>query len=80
MKNYNSLTLHQLDVEKKNLADQIVIENRNAKKQGRTANFEPILKNIETVGKILEKRTSPPCRCALPKRIQRKMGLLPQII
>ena len=79
MKDYNALTLRQLDVEKKNLADQIVIENRNAKKQGRTANFEPILKNIETVGKILEKRTGPPCRCSLPKKQQRKLGLLPQL-
>ncbi len=79
MKNYHSLTLRQLDVEKKKLADQIVIENRNAKKQGRTANFEPILKNIETVGKILEKRTGPPCRSCITKKKQRELGMLPSV-
>ena len=79
MKNYETFTLKQLDTEKKVLVRKLALERRHSTAQMRLPQFDPILKAIETVGKILEKRTGPPCRCELPKRIQRKMGLLPKL-
>ena len=79
MKDYEIFTLKQLNTEKKVLVRKLAIERRHSTAQMRLPEFDPILKAIETVGEILEKRKGPECRCTITKKKQRELSMLPKI-